>query len=344
MQVTKRTGRNLNFALLTGWRAQRRRNHGMYDAETLATFAAAWRKSGSAADFLAYTLFRRDLGKMLPLLWVAPLTSSLIDLSYKRRCLALGLIAERAPQVLPGILAEWLADAATVLPALAARFTGTSGSSVLTQVDAKQHEWRVGFTEWLAARRLAGRVCVLGNAAALLGSGMGKAVDACDAVIRFNHFGAGQSLSKDIGNRTDVWVVSPGYKGPTPQDVAWAVMTGPDMRFRQQDWRAVMPLLSRGVPVLTIPLPLWRQLVVSLQAPPSAGVLTLRWLAEMNPVAAWQGICVAGIGTGLTKDGRYHAVLARHIASTRHRWERERILVDLWREQGLSPCEPGLGA
>jgi hypothetical protein len=137
---------------------------------------------------------------------------------------------------------------------------------------------------------------------------------------------------QDVGQRLDVWVASPGYRGPAPQQVQWIVMTGPDVRYTLYNWKIVLPLLTNGARVLTVPLDVWRKLVLRLQAPPSAGVLLLQWLHDLNK--GWQGITAGGIGAW-TGTGAYHMALEAHKADSRHRWPAEYDLVAHWQEQGL---------
>jgi hypothetical protein len=92
-----------------------------------------------------------------------------------------------------------------------------------------------------------------------------------------------------------------------------------------------------------MPLPIWRDLVHVLKAPPSAGLLVLAWLYSLAN-CNWQGVAFAGIGTGLAKGQRYHASLARHVASDRHAWEKEVRLVAAWEQQGLNRMAANLEA
>lgn len=316
--------------------ARRKRRLGDYDEATLGGFVAAWRHSGALSDLLAYALFRRDLGRTLPTRWVAPLSSGLCRLMTAQRRLALGLLAECGPAALEGVSSGWLADASG-MPALAS-VTPHLAHSLVASVDTQQATWRALFEEWVAQRRAVGGLCVVGNAAVLKGLALGPVVDACAGVVRFNRFGTSAELQPDVGQRTDVWVVSPGYQGPAPRGVSWVVMSGPDVRYRLQDWGTVLPLLEAGVPVLTVPLAVWRELVAVLQAPPSAGVLMLGWLSSMGG-AGWGGLHSVGIGSGLTGDGRYHMVGPWKAASSRHHWPAEQRLVARWHEQGLSDAQ-----
>lgn len=321
-------------SLRVAWAARRRRR-GLYDGATLAALACAHAKASSPAHLLAWALFRRDLGRHLPLRWVEPLRGGLASLPASRRRLALGILAEADERALADVPAPWLVDAGMRLPALA-QWAGKAATRGLEEVHARQAEWRAGFAEWVEGCRQTAGVCVAGNAASTRGRGLGAAIDKHDCVIRFNQFARDAQARTDSGARLDVWVVSPGYSGPAPQDVRWVVMTGPDMRYRLQDWEPVLPLLDAGVPVLTVPLASWRTLVRDLLAPPSAGLLMLRWLADLGSPRGWEGLSSVGIGSGLGSQGRYHQASARLRAGSRHNWAAEQASVARWAAQGLT--------
>lgn len=330
----------MSCSFLNRIRGKYRRQKGFYDKETLRYFAATWISTATPKDLLHYALFRRDLGMPLPSRWGKLIFNALPYYSADDRRNALGLLAERGPDYLSSIDKVLLLDGLR-LPAVASNVSSnTSGLQGLAQIDLCQPRWRSKFGDEVRAAASSSGVAVIGNGATLFGLEAGGHIDCHGLVVRFNHFMGRPELSRDVGGRTDVWVVSPGYHGPIPETVSWVVMTGPDMRFRLGDWSNVLPLVERGVPLLTIPLSIWRSLVHVLRAPPSAGILVLAWLNSILG-ATWEGISIAGIGSGVTKDGRYHASLSRHRASSRHAWELEVQLVERWLQQGLSTmvCE-----
>ncbi|MEZ0203426.1 hypothetical protein [Ideonella sp.] len=208
---------------------------------------------------------------------------------------------------------------------------------------------RQAFAGWLAGRRAAGGVCVVGNAAGLRGSALGERIDAHAAVLRFNRWQPtavdGTAVSSvDVGLAWQVWVLAPDLQQAPPAGLEWALFSGPDPCAALPRWRQARALEQQAVPVLTVPLAVWRALVRELQAPPSAGVLMLAWLHQLG--AGWQGLSTAGIGWGATPLGGHH-LLAGHAAGRRHRWDAERALLQRWRAEGLSdlaPPVPGLVA
>ncbi|NDY90897.1 glycosyltransferase family 29 protein [Ideonella livida] len=178
-------------------------------------------------------------------------------------------------------------------------------------------------------------VCVVGNGAGLLGQGRGAQIDAHALVVRFNHWP--RDAVADLGQRVDLWVCAPAVaiapRGPgfEPPAAHWTVVSGPGW------WSAA----SAGH--LAVPLAVWRTLVKTLNAPPSAGVLTLAWLRELN--GGWTGLQVTGIGRGPASAGRWHLARAGRRQGGRHDWGAEAALLSRWRREGLTELPPsGHGA
>lgn len=315
--------------------AKCRRRKGLYDRRTLAGFAQAARggRIGGAGRALAYAMFLRDLGRPLPQRWALRLAGELTGLAPSQQRVAWGLIAENMPDRLASL--PWDAHDAVNLPPAVYRQLGVDDRSPLAMIDAMQEQWRADFSAWLGVQRRGRGLCVVGNAAALGASRLGKSIDDRGGVVRFNQFARAPSHVEDIGKRLDVWVLSPGYRGPVPRSVQWVVVAGPDVRYTLRNWDTVLPLLQSGSKVLTVPLAVWRGLVTRLQAPPSAGVLLLQWIWRMGGHPGWDGIAAAGIGVGLSASGAYHLAIPGHRAVARHNWHGEQALVAEWSANGL---------
>ena len=321
-------------AIYLAWQAARQRRLGHYDHRMLAAAAAAMQLAPSVERLLDYALFRRDIGMPLPRRWVNQVRAGLGRLRPSRRRLALGLLAEYDDHALDGLNQAWLQDAASYLPALAEYAAGDFRQPLLHRLHAMQTEWRREYAAWLVERSRTAPVAVVGNAATLHATGLGPEIEACSVVVRFNDCMVDAESFLDVGSRTDIWVVSPTYRGPIPSGISWVFLTGPDMRYRMQDWSMITPLLQADIPVLTFPLATWRELVRKLQAPPSAGVLMLSWLSQLSP-AGWLSLRVTGIGTGLDSAGRYHRKNHKQAAASRHAWAAEQSLISDWVRQGL---------
>lgn len=328
-------------ALLVRLWATRQRQLGLYQAQTLAAFYRAWRYQPSAQNLLAWASFRRDLGWPLSYRLAQSLQQQASQLSVPQRTLALGMLAEtqRLPpqQALPP---QWHEQASHKLPALASLF-GLGGSlNPLHRVAAMQPAWRHSFAHKLSQAVAERGVAVVGNASALRGGQLGPTIDAASCVVRFNQFPQDNNLRQDVGQKTNVWVVAPGYKGPTPQQVDWVILSGPAMEFRLSNWSFLESLLNAGTPVLTVPLHIWRDCVSTLHAPPSGGVLVLCWIHQLLN-NNWAGISAAGIGMHSQSESSYHIVSRSFKPSARHCWAAEAALVNSWRKQGLhTPVAP----
>lgn len=327
-----------SISIWRGWRslqrARSRRRAGRYDQQTLRLFADAVRAGlNQPHRLLAYLQFLRDLGRVPPRAWLSRLLDRFDRLTSAQRQGVLRLVAESWPERL-STLALKRADLAGSPPGVAGSMPSDEDAP-LSAVEAMQLHWRAEFCAWVQSHLHGRGICVVGNAASLGGQGWGNTIDAHGAVVRFNHFPQAAEHCRDVGRRVDVWVLSPGYRGPVPRAVKWVVMTGPDVRYTLRNWRLVVPLLECGARILTVPLPIWRRLVRELQAPPSAGLLLLAWLREMGGLQGWRGITAAGIGSGLSSTGAYHLGIRGHKADGRHHWSAESLLVMQWAAQGM---------
>jgi hypothetical protein len=289
-----------------GWWAAWRRRRGLYDRFTLRLRWCAWRLHPGPMELLNLLSLRRDLGQPLPGRWRRQLERWLPGLRGRAHQRGQDLLnADQGPLAL-----------------------------------AMQAE-RARFARWLVGKQEAARAsgvnkpewCVVGNSAALLQSGLGGHIDAHVGVVRFNQWRGLDTLSADTGVALDVWVVSPGFQPTLLEPVPWVVVSGPDPQAVMQRWRVVKDLRAAGATVLTVPLPIWRELVTQLQAPPSAGLLMLAWWRAMQ--GGWAGVNIAGIGAETSSVGVHHLLGPGHRVGSRHRWVRERALVRSWQAQGL---------
>jgi len=294
--------------MLLAWALWRRRL-GCYDHQTLGLFTQAWRRSGGVQALCRLALFRRDLGRPLPRRWAARLRAGLPELPRALRRRAIGLLAEAAPSALHGLDAAMLADAAAGQPGVAACTAG--GDDELACLQGSQAALRQAFAHWLLDRAAHEGLCVVGNAAGLADRGLGAAIDRRAAVIRFNRWQGPEVFEVDVGARFDVWMVSPDMDLPVPAGLSWAIVSGPDPRFTLRRWPTAVRLAAAGVPVLTVPLVVWRHLVSQLH------------------------VSVAGIGWGRDGKGRHHLVASSQSGGSRHRWAAEAHQLALWRQEGL---------
>lgn len=319
--------------------ARRRRSQGFYDGRTRAVFRRVWQQTHSIAALVEYALYRRDLGYPLPPRWIAPLVTGLYRLRPASRRLALALLAESSPQTLSTLPLHYLVGGGNILAPLAS-FLVQRGESAAPRWLARLHErqlvWREDFSSLLRARAKDG-ICLVGNAGSLRGGGLGSHIDGQGLVVRFNRYSGPNSAAVDFGSKMEVWVGAPGFSGQPPADVSWVISTGPDMRFRRQNWASFEERLTRDLPVLTVPLSVWRELVAQCCAPPSAGLLLLAWMREL--LGSWGGISTVGIGIPPSANTPYHHAVPKQLPYDRHDWEKERALLRRWRSEGLRSQE-----
>jgi len=320
-------------------RARHARKKGDYRRQSARHFLRAWQLSGHIDDLLSYALFRRDLGDALPRRWCADIHHELSQLSPKRRLLAANLLLEVQASCsktlsLPPL--ETIQSPAGLF-CINRQAPGilTSEQSGLLEVFERQDEWRTYFRRKLIEQSRQKGVCVVGNAGVMLNSALGDIIDQCGCVVRFNTFSSEQTNTSDMGQKHDLWVVTPGFCAQNiPATFSGnVVLTGPDMQYRMLDWSGVKVFREQGLPLLTVPLPVWKAMVRELAAPPSAGILFLAWLK--NLLGSWAGVSVAGFSALTAAKTDYHYTDRKHRASSRHNWVGESVILRRWQNEGL---------
>lgn len=314
-------------------KARKMRNSGKYDYKTLCAFAEAVRCSSffyRLWPLMEYWSFLRDLGKSPRSMdWVKIKWLLIFCFPCKWTGVFMRFASESKPEFLQNGCCREIIRRPT--PVIAA-YCKYSKFKKIADIHLLQSQWQQDFHLWLEEKKRFGNICVVGNSASLKGGALGEKVDEQAAVVRFNHWADKTELMQDVGAKIDVWVVSPGYRGPVPKNVSWVVVAGPDVRYTLRNWLHLMPLIDKGVPILTIPLPVWRKAVRVLKAPPSSGVLFLQWIHDL--LRGWESIKILGIGDW-EGQGAYHLSLPEHQAATRHHWVGEQGLIKMWTEHGL---------
>jgi hypothetical protein len=326
----------------------RRRNRGMYDADTAELLRRAVDARPTPKNQLAYLRFRRDLGQLPELEEAARLLAALPRLRGPALRQACNLLCEcgRVDDVLSALPRSALRTMAASSPPMAAALRDEIAGGParrLAELHGSQEAWRRALAD--TVRQHQGSICVVGNAGSLVGARMGDAIDRHALVSRFNHYRSASTDDRDIGCRVDVWVRAPDLRGfATAKPPPWVVLSGADPRFQLGSWSPILTLLDAGVRVVTVPLSTWTPLVARLAAPPSAGLLYLAWLVEVLGDPAT--ITAAGFQLGEPGAGAaYHQALPKHRGSERHRWPAERAILREWREQGLRFLDgPGTAA
>ena len=323
-------------------RARYARNKGDYRCQSKRHFLRAWQLSGHIDDLLSYMLFRRDLGAVLPKRWRAEIQRNFYQLSPKRRLIAINLLLESQGACSMRLSLSSLAPL-DIIQSPAALFCInkemptqlTSAQLMYLEVFERQDEWRADFRRKLLLKVGQNGVCVVGNAGVMRYSVLGGIIDQHDCVVRFNTFSNERTDVDDMGRKHDIWVVTPAFcmkKIPAAFSGS-IVLTGPDMLYRMLDWSGVQVFRELGLPLLTVPLPVWREMVRELAAPPSAGMLFLAWLKDI--LGSWIGVSVAGFSALTADEADYHYTDMKHVASSRHNWVGESVILRRWQNEGL---------
>ncbi len=325
--------KNYTIGMMALYFAVKLRKKGYYTRRSLKCYLFAWQHLRSTPALIRYVEFRRDMGMLLTKRLAQLLQKGLGNLNDYDYYLALSFLLERTPELIMPACFSQNANGLLTPPLAASLPEKSAKMALISEIHQQQAQWREAFRNWVKQQQSAG-ICVVGNAASLTGKNMGHKFDQFGAVIRFNLFQTDDDTYADIGTHHDAWVMAPGFRGYAPQKVKWCIITGPDMRFRLSYWDTVLPLLHDNIPVLTVPLPVWRDIVAKLKSPPSAGIVFLAFLREL--LGSWEGVHIAGIGTGLTLGGRYHRADSKQHAVTRHDWHKEARLIRKWQQEGLS--------
>ncbi len=315
--------------MLNRLKAFRLRRAGRYSRSMVVAAYSAWRAESSPSNLLVWCKLRRDLGLPLSGRIALMLLSSLRDFRPQKRSTAIALLLESRPWIIHKLPNIWLFAAEERFPAIGS-LLGLMPQSALAFVAERQSEWRAQFAELIEEMASTTGIAVVGNAASVRGRRLGSEIDACGAVFRFNQFSTSLQDQDDIGLKTTVWVVSPAYRGPLPKSLPkWVIVAGPAVEYMLSNWVKVQAYVAAGIPVLTIPLPVWRRAICSLESPPSAGILVLFWLRAILG-SAFEKANVVGIGEYAEAQGRYHLVSNRLFAASRHNWSGEAELVKTW--------------
>ncbi|MBX2824273.1 MAG: glycosyltransferase family 29 protein, partial [Gammaproteobacteria bacterium] len=165
-------------------------------------------------------------------------------------------------------------------------------------------------------------IAVVGNAVSGVGLGSGEAIDQSECVFRFNRAHTQPKFKADYGEKTDIWVVSPGFRMDSvniPADIVVVSGISPFCKPTRY-WQRVARLPVKKI--LTFPPRVWYRLVKQLEAPPSAGLLALATLAESLD----DSTPVMTTGFTLSKSDSANHYGDRGKRSSRHNWQREASL------------------
>lgn len=302
-----------SVAYLYFWIAQQRRSKGLYDTITLDYFKRACEQSPNIAFHLAYARLQRDINGHIDhkTLFFLQQAESLTTPD--------SAISNRLRQTLSEFSPPDINDPAKhkILKAN----TNNTKTLILDAINRSQQAWRQELFEYLHGKTVA----VVGNGTSLANTNLGQSIDLNEVVCRFNRFPSMGDVSNDVGQRTDIWIISPEILNEdkvVPSTLKWIIISGGDARYTLQNWNGAINHLKHGRRIITIPLETWSALVQVFHAPPSAGIL---WLHYLNTCKNLQAkINAYGFDKTNATNKHYHIGSQSFKASSRHAWPKEK--------------------
>ena len=170
-------------------------------------------------------------------------------------------------------------------------------------------------------------IAVVGNAPTLLERDDGERIDSADLVIRFNRVELTPPLTRHTGSRTDLWIRTPSVSPDHRPTKARAIAISGSVPFVRPSryWQTLvakelrLPSLGKAPALSGLDADSWHALVATLQAPPSAGLLTIASLRRTRPSAHLEVYGFSGLA-GARGSNHYGD---RDKASSRHDWSAE---------------------
>lgn len=311
------------------------RKKGCYSYLVLNLFFRAFELEKNKTYLLGYIKCQRDLGFLINIELVEEIIVFWNKFNKKEQMFISALLLEiHAKHLVPS---DFAYDAINQIPATLTFKNSLSLSQqqqYLLSIYNQQNLWRFQLAKALQEHTRGKGICIVGNAGNMSSSALGHAIDAAGFIVRFNAFKSGGDFTIDLGKQCNLWCVTPSFKPSVLHTPDWLLVTGPEMQYQLVDWSAFYPFCKAQVPILTLPLEVWQQLVGELQAPPSAGLSVLAffyWLLD-----SWIGVSVAGFGALSEIRTNYHYMSAKNKASQRHNWEGEKRILTRWLKEGLT--------
>jgi len=172
-------------------------------------------------------------------------------------------------------------------------------------------------------------IAVVGNSPREMGNGYGPEIDRHELVIRFNNLTKLCDHSADYGQKTDLWIQSPAFRTDPASPVCHDIgISGQDPRLRPtRYWERLSQLDNQ---LYCFPSATWHQLVKQLEAPPSAGLLTLATLAssEHNTFR----LSIYGFSEIQDEPNQTNHYSDRTPRSERHNWDEEAKMIRFYRD------------
>ncbi len=171
-------------------------------------------------------------------------------------------------------------------------------------------------------------LCIVGNSPCELGSNNGAKIDAYDLVIRFNNFSVEKPFEKDYGTKTNIWVRSSPGSDVKNRDISGfglIMFSGNFPHYRGQ-WKLHKDY-AKTKQVEFFPSAIWHELIEQLQAPPSAGLLTLYTIFKQIGPIPRGNIFGFSPGQQISEESNAHYFDAAN-PGIRHNWRKEQEILE----------------
>lgn len=166
-------------------------------------------------------------------------------------------------------------------------------------------------------------VAVVGNSPSEMGRTNGQVIDSNDIVIRFNNFPIHPRYKRGYGSKCTIWVRTPSIEEvPYRKDIhpKTIVFTGTLLRhIRNGNWKSMLALCDKDINLAIFDNMTFRKLTNMLNAPPSAGILTIYSLHHLDHFFSQ----VSHFGFSFNNNGQNH-LYDKCKASKRHNWTAEK--------------------
>jgi len=191
-----------------------------------------------------------------------------------------------------------------------------------------------GLNEFLQTNAIQS-VSVVGNAPTVLDKQHGSLIDSADCVVRFNNVAISDTLKASIGSKTTVWMTNPSLDfefnaQELPASNLWVSSYLPYAR-PSRFWPRFAELPAQTL--LQAEHKVWLELVERLQAPPSAGLLSLSALAKTSCDIHAFGFTRRSSSPDSNSTNHW---TDRKKKSTRHNWDAEQLVLDELAESRVS--------
>ncbi len=167
-------------------------------------------------------------------------------------------------------------------------------------------------------------IAIVGNSSHEINQQKGLEIDQHDVVIRFNNFQLDRAYARDYGKRTSIWIRSPSLDEVPDRaltDLELIIFSGCSLQFKNNTFWSSKMLNSESVAIAVFHNKLVHKITRLLEAPPTAGILTLYLLLSNANLFSKLSI----YGFDFNQGDQYH-YFANNSASQRHNWYNERLL------------------